>query len=41
MNRVEYDPELVSVKLMENLLIKSGTYVKTMFERQQEKKRTE
>jgi len=41
MNRVEYDPELVSVELMENLLIKSGTYVKTMFELQQEKKRTE
>ena len=40
-NRVVYDPELVSVEIMEHLLMKSGTYVKTMPEPDQEKKRPE
>jgi hypothetical protein len=40
-NRVVYDPELVSVEIMENLLMRSGTYVKTMPEPDQEKKRPE
>ena len=37
-NRVVYDPEIVTVKEMEQWLIKSGTYIETLVPTRQKNK---